>query len=130
MSNNDETRERGGMTKGEWRVVRTTKMPPKTPNYPASEHYDEHASWKVVDDDLSKGNPMMHGNLICHVYNHAASDCEGNARAIAALPELIGALQEVLAHGVTHEVGCSHREETCSCCRGRAQAALKKAGVV
>jgi len=42
----------------------------------------------------------------------------------AAMDGLVEALKAVLEHGVTHAVGCSHLEPTCSCHRSQAKAAL------
>lgn len=34
-------------------------------------------------------------------------------------------LVDLQRHGITHEIGCSHKDETCSCIRGRIARAIK-----
>lgn len=39
--------------------------------------------------------------------------------------QLVGALESIMAHGVTHAVGCSHVTLTCTCHRKKAMDAIE-----
>lgn len=79
-----------------YRSFLASGSPKKTEPYPDSERTSLFRSCKIADEDHSKGNPMCHGNLIAHVYNHSpgghcVEDAAYLTHAANVLPELVAA---------------------------------------